>query len=60
VVGARRRTQLSEALGALQVKLTPRDITAIEDALPASAVVGTRYPVPVMSTLDSEREEVVR
>lgn len=55
LVGARRRSQLSEALGALQVELSPRDITAIEEALPASKVVGTRYPAPVMATLDSER-----
>jgi aryl-alcohol dehydrogenase-like predicted oxidoreductase len=60
LVGARRRSQLSEALGALQVKLTPGDITTIEEALPVSAVVGTRYPAPVMSTLDSERLEVVQ
>jgi hypothetical protein len=44
----------------LQVQLSADDIAAIEEALPASAVVGTRYPAPVMSTLDSERQEVTQ
>jgi aryl-alcohol dehydrogenase-like predicted oxidoreductase len=55
LVGARRRSQLGEALGALQVELSSGDVAAIEAALPASAVVGARYPEPVMETLDSER-----
>jgi aryl-alcohol dehydrogenase-like predicted oxidoreductase len=55
LVGARRRNQLREALGALQVALSPGEIPSIEEALPTSAVVGTRYPAPVMATLDSER-----
>jgi aryl-alcohol dehydrogenase-like predicted oxidoreductase len=55
LVGARRRSQLTDALGALEVKLTQHDISAIEAAVPASAVVGARYPEPVMAALDSER-----
>jgi aryl-alcohol dehydrogenase-like predicted oxidoreductase len=55
LIGARRRQQLDEALGALRVNLTPDEVASLEVAVPASAVVGTRYPVPVMASLDSER-----
>jgi aryl-alcohol dehydrogenase-like predicted oxidoreductase len=55
LIGARRRVQLDEAIGSLSVKLSPDEIGAIEAALPPKAVVGTRYPAPVMATLDSER-----
>ena len=55
LIGARRRAQLDEALGALQVKLSGDEIASLEAAIPAAAVVGTRYPAPVMTTLDSER-----
>lgn len=55
VIGARTRTQLAEALGALQVEVSPADITRIEEAVPASAVAGTRYDEHQMRMLDSER-----
>jgi aryl-alcohol dehydrogenase-like predicted oxidoreductase len=55
LIGARTRTQLSESLGALQITLTPADMTRIEEALPASAVAGTRYDAHQMRVLDSER-----
>lgn len=55
LIGARRRTQLEEALGALDVSLSAGDMAALESAVPASAVVGSRYPEPVMASLDSER-----
>jgi len=55
LVGARTRQQLSDALGALDVRLSPDDITRIEAAVPASAVAGTRYDAHQMSILDSER-----
>ncbi|HEY1984657.1 MAG TPA: aldo/keto reductase [Terracidiphilus sp.] len=55
VVGARTRTQLSESLGALNVKLTPDEIAAIEAAIPAEAVAGTRYDPHQMRALDSEK-----
>ena len=40
LIGARKRTQLTESLGALQVALTPAEIARIEAAVPASAVAG--------------------
>ncbi|MFD5077836.1 aldo/keto reductase [Streptomyces sp. NPDC058371] len=55
LVGARRRDRLSEALGALDVTLDAADLAAIEDAVPADAAAGARYPEAQMAHLDSER-----
>ena len=55
LVGARRRDQLAEALGAIDVELAPDDLAAIERAVPAGAAAGDRYHAPQMATLDSER-----
>ncbi|MER7845212.1 aldo/keto reductase [Kitasatospora sp. NPDC096077] len=55
LVGARRRDRLTEALGALDVTLTPADLTAIEAAVPAGAAAGDRYAAAQMARLDSER-----
>jgi len=55
VIGARTRAQLDESLRALDVSLTPEDVAAVESALPASAVAGTRYDAHQMQMLDSER-----
>jgi aryl-alcohol dehydrogenase-like predicted oxidoreductase len=55
VVGARTRAQLAESLGALQVTLSEAERSRIEEAVPASAVAGTRYDEHQMHMLDSER-----
>ncbi|KAA0932153.1 aldo/keto reductase [Streptomyces apricus] len=55
LVGARTRERLSEALGALDVTLDAADLAAIEDAVPAGAAAGERYPSAQMAHLDSER-----
>jgi aryl-alcohol dehydrogenase-like predicted oxidoreductase len=55
VVGARKRTQLAESLGALEIKLSAEEITQIEAAIPPEAVAGTRYDAHQMHALDSER-----
>jgi aryl-alcohol dehydrogenase-like predicted oxidoreductase len=55
VIGARTRVQLAESLGALPVRLSPADLVRIEEAVPASAVAGTRYGEQQMKILDSER-----
>jgi aryl-alcohol dehydrogenase-like predicted oxidoreductase len=55
LVGARRRPQLAEALGALDLVLTPDDLAAIERAVPKGAAAGTRYAAAQMKDLDSER-----
>ena len=55
LIGARRREQLAEALGALPVRLTPADLAAIERAVPKGAAGGERYAPAQMAHLDSER-----
>jgi aryl-alcohol dehydrogenase-like predicted oxidoreductase len=55
VIGARTRLQLEESLGALTIRLSSDELTAIERAVPAEAVAGTRYDERQMSVLDSER-----
>jgi aryl-alcohol dehydrogenase-like predicted oxidoreductase len=54
-MGARTRAQLLDALGGLEVQLSPADVAAIEAAVPADAIAGSRYPTPLMATLDSEK-----
>jgi aryl-alcohol dehydrogenase-like predicted oxidoreductase len=55
LIGARRRDQLEEALGALELELGPQDVAQIERAVPPDAVAGDRYGAPQMADLDSER-----
>jgi len=55
LIGARRRDQLSEALGTLDLKLTPADLARIEAAVPATAVAGTRYLPAALAHMDSEQ-----
>jgi aryl-alcohol dehydrogenase-like predicted oxidoreductase len=55
LVGSRTRAQLQDSLGALKVTLTPADLAHIEQAIPPSAVAGTRYDEHQMKILDSER-----
>lgn len=55
LIGARRRDRLAEALGALDVVFTAKDLAALEAAVPKGAAAGDRYAAPQMATLDSER-----
>jgi aryl-alcohol dehydrogenase-like predicted oxidoreductase len=55
LVGARRRDRLTEALGALDVKLSADDLAAIEQAVPKGAAAGERYAAAQMAHLDSEK-----
>lgn len=55
LVGARRRDRLAEALGALDVRLSPQELALIEDAIPHGAAAGDRYHAHGMQALDSER-----
>jgi aryl-alcohol dehydrogenase-like predicted oxidoreductase len=55
VVGARTRAQLTESLGALTLQLSAEELAAIEAAVPAAAVAGTRYGADQMQVLDSEK-----
>jgi aryl-alcohol dehydrogenase-like predicted oxidoreductase len=51
VIGARRRDRLTEALGALDLVLTPEDLAAIERAVPKGSAAGDRYPAAQMAHL---------
>jgi aryl-alcohol dehydrogenase-like predicted oxidoreductase len=55
LIGARRPDRLAEALGALDIALTPADLEAIERAAPRGAAAGDRYAAPQMAMLDSEK-----
>jgi pyridoxine 4-dehydrogenase len=55
LVGARRRDQLTDALRALELRLSPQDLARIEAAVPAEEVAGARYDERGMGLLDGER-----
>ena len=55
VVGSRKRDQLTEALGSLGVALSPDDLASIEQAVPAGAAAGARYPEAALKAMDSEK-----
>ncbi|WP_065752492.1 aldo/keto reductase [Bradyrhizobium paxllaeri] len=55
LVGARRRDRLAEALGALDVKLTPTHLAALAEAFPPGAAAGARYPEAQLAHMDSEK-----
>jgi aryl-alcohol dehydrogenase-like predicted oxidoreductase len=54
LIGTKRRDRLAEALGALELVLSPGQLAAIEAAVPAAEVAGTRYEPAQMAALDSE------
>jgi aryl-alcohol dehydrogenase-like predicted oxidoreductase len=54
-MGARTRKHLTDALAGLDVSLDASEVAALEAAVPASQVAGTRYPAPAMAGLDSEK-----
>jgi aryl-alcohol dehydrogenase-like predicted oxidoreductase len=55
LIGARRRNQLSESLGALGVRLSEQQLADIERAVPSDAAAGARYPEAHLAHMDSER-----
>ena len=55
LLGTKRRDRLAEALAALDLRLTPDELAAVEAAVPAGQVAGTRYDTAQMGALDSER-----
>jgi aryl-alcohol dehydrogenase-like predicted oxidoreductase len=56
LVGARRRDRLTEALGALDVKLSADDLARLAKALPPGAAAGERYPAAALAHMDSEKK----
>jgi pyridoxine 4-dehydrogenase len=55
LVGARRRDRLTEALGAAEVKLSPKHLAALAEAFPPGVASGERYPESQLQHMDSER-----
>jgi aryl-alcohol dehydrogenase-like predicted oxidoreductase len=51
LVGARTRARLTEALPAINLELTPDDLTALDQAVPPNAIRGDRYPSAHMKAL---------
>ena len=54
VIGARTTDQLDGVLRAVELTLDEVQLAAVEAAVPADAVAGTRYGAPQMAGLDSE------
>src|SRR5258708_818870 len=60
LVGARRRDRLTEALGALEVTLTPAHLAALAKAIPVGAAAGAPYPQAQLSPLHTEKRNEAR
>lgn len=46
LIGARKASQLKESLGALELELSPIDLSRIEEAVPKDKIAGEYYPKP--------------
>jgi len=51
IPGTKRKERLEENAAAADVRLTPDEVAALQDAIPAGAVAGERYPVPAMKSV---------
>lgn len=52
IPGTKQRKYLEENVAALEVKLSPTELAALEAIFPANATTGLRYPEAVMQMLD--------
>jgi len=52
IPGTKRRSYLDQNLGALDIRLTPEDQTALDDAIPTGSVAGQRYHEGGMRTVN--------
>ncbi|NWB61083.1 MULTISPECIES: aldo/keto reductase [unclassified Pseudomonas] len=52
IPGTKQRKYLEENVAALEVKLSPTELAALEAIFPANATAGMRYPEAVMQMLD--------
>ncbi len=52
IPGTKRRTYLRENAGAVDVVLTPDDITWLEQQVPSGSAAGERYPAAAMRLID--------
>jgi aryl-alcohol dehydrogenase-like predicted oxidoreductase len=51
IPGTKRKDRLEENVGAADVRLTPDEVATLQDAIPAGAAAGERYPVPAMKSV---------
>jgi aryl-alcohol dehydrogenase-like predicted oxidoreductase len=52
IPGTKRRRYLEENMGALDVRLTPTDLSRIDEVAPRGATAGDRYAAEGMSTVN--------
>jgi aryl-alcohol dehydrogenase-like predicted oxidoreductase len=52
IPGTKRRTYIEENAKALEIELSPEDLARIDEAIPAGAVAGTRYPAQFMGAVN--------
>jgi aryl-alcohol dehydrogenase-like predicted oxidoreductase len=52
IPGTKRRRYLAENLGAAEITLTTEELAALDEAFPADAVAGERYPDSIMKLVD--------
>jgi aryl-alcohol dehydrogenase-like predicted oxidoreductase len=55
LLGTKRRDRLAEALGALDLTLSPAELAELEAVMPPGQVAGDRYEPAQMAALDSEK-----
>lgn len=55
IIGSRKVAQVQDSLAAVSLHLSPEELAALEQALPAAQIQGTRYDKVAMTHLDSER-----
>jgi len=53
IPGTKRRKYLDENIGALEVRLDPADLKAIDEIFPPDAAAGARYPEAMMSWVNA-------
>lgn len=58
LIGTRSRKRLTEALGSLDIKLTPTDLAQIEEAVPPDAVGESLYSGFVLKMIQQERSRL--
>jgi aryl-alcohol dehydrogenase-like predicted oxidoreductase len=51
IPGTKRRTYLEDNAGAVKVRLSPADVTALETAFPLNVASGERYPASAMASV---------
>jgi aryl-alcohol dehydrogenase-like predicted oxidoreductase len=51
IPGTKRKDRLEENIAGAEVPLTPDEVITLQEAVPAGAAAGSRYPVPAMKSV---------